>query len=333
MIVHRLLFVALASLLAAPGRAALAYEVTATDRQQVIEQTAALIETRYVFADRGRALAEQLRRDAETDKWRDLNDPKLFAEAVTHRLRELSEDGHLSLDYSEKALPEDDAAAEESYSAGEMERWYGAHLNHGFEKIERLPGNVGYLDLRVFAPPDMAGDVAAAAMTLLAQSGALIVDLRQNGGGDGAMANLIAAYLLDDSRETSGSYNRPQDKHTRSTTPAWVPGRRYGAQKPVYILISNKTFSAAEGFAYDLQALGRAVIVGERSGGGAHPFEYRRVHPHFVLSLAEGRSINPITGGNWQGTGVTPDVPVPAGEALDEALELARKATGLSARR
>lgn len=107
-------------------------------------------------------------------------------------------------------------------------------------------------------------------------------------------------------------------------TPTWVPGRRYGAKKPLYILISNKTFSAAEGFAYDLQALGRAVIVGERSGGGAHPFEYRRVHPHFVLSLAEGRSVNPITGGNWQGTGVTPDVPVPPGGALDKALELAR---------
>lgn len=219
----------------------------------------------------------------------------------------------------------DYAAAEASYSAAEMERRYGKHLNHGFEKIERLPGNVGYLDLRVFAPTGMAGDVAAAAMTLLAQSDRLIIDLRKNGGGDGAMAQLIAAHLLNESHEMSGSYNRPQDKYTRRTTPAWVPGRRYGGAKPLYILISEQTFSAAEGFAYDLQALGRAVIVGERSGGGAHPFEYRRVHAHFVLSLAEGRSVNPITGGTWQGTGVTPDVPVPAGKALGQALELIRR--------
>lgn len=323
---HRLLFLAVASLPAATGRAAPALEITATDRQQVIEQTAALIETRYVFADRGRELAEQLRRDAETDKWGDLSDPKLFAEAVTHRLREVSEDGHLALDYSEKPLPEGDATAEQRYSAEEMERWYGAHLNHGFEKVERLPGNVGYLDLRVFAPPDTAGDVAAAAMTLLAQSDALIIDVRENGGGDGAMGNFIAGYLLDGSREMSGTYNRPQDTLSPSMTPAWVPGRRFGAKRPVYILISRKTFSAAEAFAYDLQAHGRAVIVGERSGGGAHPFEYRRVHTHFVLSLAEGRSVNPVTGGNWQGTGVTPDLPVPAEEALDKALEIARAA-------
>jgi C-terminal processing protease CtpA/Prc len=109
-------------------------------------------------------------------------------------------------------------------------------------------------------------------------------------------------------------------------TPAWVPGRRFGPDKPVYVLISRKTFSAAEAFAYDLKALKRVTVVGERSGGGAHPFEYRRVHPHFVLSLAEGRSINPITGGNWQGTGVEPDVAVPGERALEAALELARGA-------
>jgi C-terminal processing protease CtpA/Prc len=112
-------------------------------------------------------------------------------------------------------------------------------------------------------------------------------------------------------------------------TPAWVPGRRFGTARPVYVLISNRTFSAAEGFTYDLQALGRVTVVGQRSGGGAHPFEYRRAHPHFVLSLAEGRSINPITGSNWQGTGVVPDVEVPADQALDVALKLARAAMAL----
>ena len=304
---------------------AAAAPVTRADRTQVLETAARLFETRYVFPDMGRDLATTLRADARGDRFRAATEPKAFAEAVTARLRELSKDGHLGLDYSEKELGADEAA-EASYTEAEMDRWYGAHLNHGFEQVRRLDGNVGYLDLRVFAPPAMAGDVAAAAMTLLAQSSALIIDLRQNGGGDGELGKLIAAYLFDGApRPASGTYHRPTDKLTPSMTPGWVPGRRFGPDKPVYLLTSRRTFSAAEAFAYDLQALGRAKVIGEPTGGGAHPFEYRRVAPHFVLSLAEARSVNPITGGNWQGVGVKPDVPVPAERALDTALALARR--------
>jgi C-terminal processing protease CtpA/Prc len=206
-----------------------------------------------------------------------------------------------------------------------MERWYGPQINHGVEKIERLPGNVILLDLRVFPPPSMAGDVFAAAMTVAAQGDALIIDLRRNGGG-AETANLLTGYLLEGGKPLSGSYNRPTDTHSYATSPAWVPGRRFGPTKPVYVLTSHKTFSAAEAVAYDLQALKRAVIVGETTGGGANPFEYRRVHPHFAVDLPESRSVNPITGTNWQGTGVKPDVEVPAEQALDKALELAGEA-------
>jgi hypothetical protein len=320
----RLSIALLCLLLSAP---AMAQPLSADDRNAVLKAAADLLATRYVFPDKGRALAAQLRADARADRFAGVTDPVTFAKQVTQRLRALSGDGHLGLDYSEKAVAEDAAEAEGSYNATEMERWYGAHINHGFEQIARLEGNIGYLDLRVFAPPAMAGDVAAAAMTVLAQSDAVIVDLRKNGGGDGALGLLIAAYLFDGApRPMSGTYNRPMDKLTPSLTPAWVPGRRIGPNKPVYVLTSKRTFSAAEAFAYDLQALKRVTVVGEPTGGGAHPFEYRRVHPHFMLSLAEGRSVNPITGSNWQGTGVTPDVRVPAEDALQKALELAKAA-------
>ena len=298
----------------------------ADDRRAVLAAVANLIEQRYVFEDVGRTLAAELRRAAAADRWSGISDPSLFAETLTAHLRERSRDGHLGLSYSEKPLPDDAESAERSYTAAEMERYYGAHLNYGFEQLRRLEGNIGYLDLRVFAPSAVAGDVAVAAMTVLAQSSALIIDLRQNGGGHGDMAHLLAAYLLDESRPMSGRYDRPSGTRTWERTPAWVPGRRFGRARPVYVLISNRTFSAAEGFAYDLQALGRVTVVGERSGGGAHPFQYRRAHPHFVLSLAEGRSINPITDGNWQGTGVIPDVEAPADRALDVAMALARTA-------
>ena len=105
-----------------------------------------------------------------------------------------------------------------------------------------------------------------------------------------------------------------------------MPGRRFGSTKPVYVLTSKRTFSAAENFAYDLQALKRVVVVGEPSGGGAHPNEVKKLTPHFAMSIAIGRSINPITNADWEGSGVIPDVPVPADRALEKALELARAA-------
>ncbi|MFC6978461.1 S41 family peptidase [Microbulbifer taiwanensis] len=185
------------------------------------------------------------------------------------------------------------------------------------------------LDLRVFPPPSMAGDVFAAAMTLVAQGDALIIDLRHNGGGAETM-QLLTGYLLEKHSPLSGSYNRPTDTHSHVSSPAWVPGRHFGSSKPLYILTSHRTFSAAEALAYDLQALERAVIVGETTGGGAHPFEYRRVHPHFAVDLPEGRSINPITDSNWQDVGVKPDVSVSAEQALEKALELARAELGKS---
>lgn len=297
------------------------------DRSEIISNVAELLENRYVDEAVGTGLAFKLKEVSKT--WGDLSDPEDFAEVVTLWLREQSGDGHLGLSYSETPLSQQGGDAE--FSASEMERWYGAHLNHGVEKIERLDGNIMLLDLRVFPPTSMAADVIAAAMTVVSQGDALIIDLRKNGGG-AETANLITGYLLDEGGQPlTGTYNRPSDQHRASTSPSWVPGRKFGGSKPLYILTSRRTFSAAEALAYNLQALERATIVGEVTGGGAHPFEYRRVHEHFALDLPEGKSINPITGTNWQGVGVRPDVLVPAENALDVAQRLARDAISNSA--
>ncbi len=298
----------------------------AAERRAVVAGAAELIEARYVYPERGRRIARDLRGRADgfTEE-----EPEAFAQALTDYLRAIAEDGHFAVEYIAHGQGAD-ADGDAAYDAAQMERYYGAAVNHGFEAVRRLEGGVGLLDLRVFAPTDMAGDLAMAAMSLLAQSPALIIDLRRNGGGHGDMADLLQAYLFEHSVETSATYDRPSDTLTRSFTPAWVPGRRFGPDKPVFILISNRTFSAAEGFAYDLQARGRATVVGERSGGGAHPFAYRAITPRFVISLPESRSINPITGGDWQGVGVRPDVETPADEALDVALRLAQEAIAAS---
>ena len=308
---------ALLLFLAAP---AMAQSLSANDRAEIVANAARLIEQRYVDAAKARTIAASLRKHGRN--WT-TTDPEAFAEEVTEWLRRTTGDGHLGLSYSKDPIPE--GAGEANFSAAEMEKWYGPQLNHGIEKIERLPGNIMLLDLRVFPPPAMAGDVFAAALNVVAQGDALIIDLRNNAGGM-ETSRLLMGYLLEGGQPLSGEYNRPANRHSAGVSPDWVPGRRFGSAKPVFVLTSRKTFSAAEAVAYDLQALKRATIVGETTGGGAHPFEYRRIHPHFAVDLPEGRSINPITGGNWQDVGVKPDVAVPADQALDVALKLARDA-------
>lgn len=302
------------------GAPAMAQSLTANDRAEIVANAASLIEQRYVDAAKARTIAASLRKHGRN--WT-TTDPEAFAEEVTAWLRRTTGDGHLGLSYSKDPIPE--GAGEANFSAAEMEKWYGPQLNHGIEKIERLPGNIMLLDLRVFPPPAMAGDVFAAALSVVAQGDALIIDLRNNAGGM-ETSRLLMGYLLEGGQPLSGEYNRPANRHSAGVSPDWVPGRRFGSAKPVFVLTSRKTFSAAEAVAYDLQALKRATIVGETTGGGAHPFEYRRIHPHFAVDLPEGRSINPITGGNWQDVGVKPDVAVPADQALDVALKLARDA-------
>ena len=298
-----------------------AHDLGTTDKAATIEAVIAHLETEYVDAAVGGEAAQYLRNALSAGSFDNSASGKAFAETVSELLQQITGDGHLNLEFSENHLQQSQEAAEE-FSAGEMERWYGAHLNFGVEKVERLDGNVGLIDLRVFAPIDMAAETVSAAMNVVAHTDALIIDLRNNGGGIGDMANLVASHLFDGGRQPlTGTYDRPADTLTQRYTQPYLPGTRFGQDKPVYVLISKKTFSAAEALAYDLQALQRAVIIGEASGGGAHPFEYLPVHPHFVLWSVTARSVNPITGGNWQGVGVRPDIEVPSERALEEALK------------
>ena len=312
--IRRLALIA-ALLLAAPAHAA---PMPAAEQAAVIETAAALIETRYVDPQAGRAIARALRRERSLAA---PAEPQALAERLPAFLRDRAADGHFQVSWSGKPLSA--AAFSEAMTAGDIDRYYGPKLNYGVARVEQLDGNVMLLDLRVFPPADTAGDVIAAAMTLVAQGDALIIDLRRNGGGMDTVV-MVAGYLLPPNTQLSGAYDRPSGKLTPQTTAIWQPGRRFGPDKPVYILTGKRTFSAAEALAYDLQSLKRAIVVGEVSGGGANPFEYRRLTDHFALSLPEKRSVSPVTGTNWQGVGVKPDVPAPADRALEVALDLAR---------
>jgi C-terminal processing protease CtpA/Prc len=197
-------------------------------------------------------------------------------------------------------------------------------INCGFEKLEILPGNVGYLKFNMFANPEICGATATTAMAFLQNVAALIVDMRDNGGGDPAMVAHVSTYLFADRTHLNDLWTRSTGETKEYWTLPELPGKRLAAQ-PVYVLTSSRTFSGGEEFTYNLKSLGRATIVGETTGGGAHPVRGERIDDRFTIAVPFARAINPITQTNWEGTGVAPDIAVPAADALEKAKELVRQ--------
>ena len=198
-------------------------------------------------------------------------------------------------------------------------RQMGRMDNFGIRRVERLDGNVGYLDVRRVPVPANAGPAIAAAMELVAGTHALIIDLRHNGGGSPEGVVLWCSYLLTEEPTHLNDIFRADTGETRQFWALpYVPGTRY-VDRPVYVLTSSRTFSGGEDFCYTLQALGRAELIGETTGGGAHPTRPFPISPAVHIGIPFARSINPVTGTNWQGTGVVPDVAVPEAEAYDVA--------------
>ncbi|HWI63218.1 MAG TPA: S41 family peptidase, partial [Symbiobacteriaceae bacterium] len=239
---------------------------------------------------------------------------------LTEDLQQYGRDKHFKVLYSPEILPPPAGFPTDE----QLREWdLGCVLdNGGFHKVERLAGNVGYLEITSFAPPEVAGPTAAAAMHFLAGTSAMIIDLRNNGGGGPQMVAMICSYFFRFSTHLSSMYWREGDRMMQFWTVSHLPGPRY-LEKPVYVLTSSRTFSGGEDFCYSLQALKRATIVGEQTRGGAHPVRRVRLDDHFEVTVPAGRVINPVTGGNWEGTGVSPDVAVPGEQAFAAAYALA----------
>ena len=299
--------------------------VDADARRQVVESIAGAFYKYYIFPEVARGIGEALQASLAAGDYDGLTTPEAFTERLTADLQAVSHDKHIRVRYSSEARlfagPEDEDSEDEATGVIALAR----SLNFGFYKVERLDGNIGYLDLRNFWDAQMpgAGETAVAAMNLLAHTDALIVDLRRNGGGSATMIALLTSFLFKaEPVHLNSFYERPRDRHTQSWTLPYVPGMRT-PDKPVYVLTSNDTFSAAEEFTYNLKNLKRATIVGETTGGAANPGGYISATPHFHVFVPTGRAINPITSTNWEGTGVEPDIQVPQAEALNTAYRLA----------
>ncbi len=246
-----------------------------------------------------------------------------FAYTLTQHIQEVNHDEHLWVKWHPESLPDGEEALRLN-QAWEAEKKQAAKLdNYGFYKVERLPDNVGFLDIRYFYRPAWRGDTAVATMNLIANTSALIIDLHKCTGGYPGMVTLISSYLFGDDPIHLGSvYWRDDDLTQQYWTLPYVPGQRFG-DKLLYVLINRKTFSGGEAFAYNMQARWRAMIIGEKTDGGAHPGASYRLHPNFEVFIPVGRAINPITNDNWESSGIRPDMVVDPQQALDHAYKIA----------
>lgn len=294
-------------------------EITPAVRTEVIEGALKQVDEAYVFPEKAKEMIAAVHKREAEGEYASITSAKRLASKLTDDLRAVCKDKHLRILYSYKARPKTENKEPTPEEIAEMKQ-YARRANHGFEKVERLEGNVGYLDLRGFFPADEAGETVAAAMSFLANTDALIVDLRKNHGGSPVTVALVTSYLFDPSPvHLNDLYFRPQNETRQFWTLPFVPGKRFGMKKPVYVLTSRETFSGGEEFANNLRELKRATLVGETTGGGAHPGGIRRINDHFAIWLPTGRAINPISKSNWEGTGVKPHVDVPAARALKTA--------------
>jgi CubicO group peptidase (beta-lactamase class C family) len=291
-------------------------QLDAAMRAEVIEGALKQLNDAYVFPEVAKKMEAAIRERMQRKEYDAITSPSALAAALTNHLQEVSHDKHLRVTYSRESFRD---RREPSKEEIEQQKAFAAARNFGFLKVERLDGNVGYIDFRGFMEADWAADTLAGAMNFLGNTDALIFDVRNNGGGQPEMVALICSYLFDKRTHLNDIYWRPTNKTTEYWTLDKFAGKRYGEQKAVYVLTSRRTFSAAEEFTYNLKNLKRATIVGETTGGGAHPVEFRRINEHFGIGVPAGRAINPITKTNWEGTGVKPDVEVAADQALKAA--------------
>jgi hypothetical protein len=292
----------------------------------IIDSLSKALNDIYVFPDVARQMEKKMRTNLRRHAYRDVTTYEEFTARLTEDLLETSHDRHLRVNYSPEPPPglvEGDSLTEDAQRRM-VEQF--AQANFGFTRLERLAGNVGYLDLRGFHDAAWAGKTAVAAMNFLANSDAIIIDLRRNGGGEPSMIQLISSYFFEEPVHLNSFYIRDEDTIHQFWSHAHVEGPRM-ADTPLYVLTSCNTFSAAEEFTYNMKNLERATIVGETTGGGAHPVRLVRFADLKVsVALPFGRAINPITGTNWEGTGVEPHIEVPQAQALEvahlEALKL-----------
>jgi hypothetical protein len=290
--------------------------VDAKTQHAVVAGLAAQLKSNYVFPDVAAKLATALGAKDASGGYAKANTSETFAKALSDDLTSIGHDLHFHVAYDPDFRPRTVDAQSKGFPAEEaahMRQDIAAH-SYGIDSVRRLPGNVGYMEVRGFGPAEFVSDAMTSAMKLLSGTDALILDLRRNGGGEpDGVAYLLSHFFAEgDLRHLNDIYSRTEN----TTRQYWtIPSVTVRYTKPIYVLTSKRTFSGGEEAAYDLQTQKRATLVGEVTGGGANPGEGYSLTHGFAAFIPNGKSINPVTKTNWEHVGVKPDIAAPAADA------------------
>ncbi len=294
--------------------------LTREDKAAFIDNASKLLNDNYVFPEVAKQVGEHLKARLAGGAYDTIKTVMNFIPVITEDMQSVSHDKHMRVTMTPPPVvksAEDNPALESILRQKES-----AQRNYGFIKVENLKGNVGYIDLRGFVPVAMGRETASAAMKMLSNSDALIFDMRKNGGGSPDLIQYICSYFFDQPTHLNSLYYRNLDRTVDYWTLRETDGKKM-SDVPLYILTSNYTFSGGEEFCYNLQTRKRAILIGEVTGGGANPGDIFPVYKNLAMFIPTGRAINPVTGTNWEGVGVKPDIEVPSSKAYDLAVEKA----------
>ena len=291
-------------------------KLSAAERSEVLQALEKKLSANYIFPDIAARINSAL--PAKAGAYAEAATAADFGDMLSEDLRTLGNDKHFRVFFDPEFHPR--ATPDAVPSAEEMarQRAEAAELAYGVEKVMRLPGNVAYVELRGFGPTELVASAYASTLALVQGSDALILDLRRNGGGSPNSVALWMSYFFaqGDERHLNDIYTRSTNETQQFWTTTAV-GERYA--KPVWVLVSPRTFSGGEECAYDFQTQKRATLVGETTGGGANAGDRFALGHGLIVNIPTARAINPVTHTNWEHVGVKPDLAVPAAQAQQAA--------------
>jgi Peptidase family S41/N-terminal domain of Peptidase_S41 in eukaryotic IRBP len=274
-----------------------------------IDRINELVNDNYVFPDVAKSTGEHLIKKLKEGRFNADTTVAAFSKSLTEEVQSVNHDKHMRIRSGEVGT----GGPGSRDNTGEA----------GFKEVKMLEGNIGYMDIRLFFPAPVASSFADQHMKTLSSADAIVIDLRYNGGGGPDMVQYLCSYFFDKKIHLNSLYNRVANT-TREFWTIDVEGKKM-PDVPLFILTSKRTFSAAEEFSYNMQTRKRATLIGETTGGGANPGGVFRINDQLSIFIPTGKAVNPVTGTNWEGVGVKPDLVVAADKALEEAITLAQE--------
>jgi hypothetical protein len=285
-------------------------------RMQAINSLVVELNQHYVFPDTAKRIETLLRKRQQDGKYDALGNGMQFAAQLTADMASVAHDKHMKVRFSPRFLqPGRDPDRASAPPGGKS----------GIDEVGRLTPAIGYLRISAFPPPSLVAAKYASAMNTLSDTDALVIDVRDHRGGSPQTVALLISYFVDQRTRLNDIWSRDSGQTQQFWTEDRLDGKRYGGKKPIVILAGPRTGSAGEDFTYTMQALGRATVIGEPTWGGAHPVDSYRLSGHFYADIPNSRSMSPITGTNWEGTGVKPDIATPQADALGVARDLLQR--------